>query len=65
VDKASSLLGLGKVDISVVEIRRQRHAYSRLKPKVHPTEVALSAKNIVGGENCDKTGKRNDAFRRA
>jgi len=53
------------VDISVVEIRRQGHAYSRLKPKVRPTEVALSAKNIVGGENCDKIRKRNDALCRA
>ena len=50
------------MDISVVEIRRQGHAYSQLKQKVHPTEVALSAKNMVG-ENCDKIGKINDAFR--
>jgi len=53
------------MDISVVKIRRQGHAYSRLKLKVHPTEVALSAKIMVDGENCDKIGKRNDALRRA
>jgi len=39
------------VDISVVAI--QKYAYSQLKPKVHPTEVASSAKDIVGDENCD------------
>jgi len=30
-----------------------------------PTEVALSAENMVGDETCDETGKRNDALCRA
>jgi len=27
---------------------------------LHPTQVASSAENTVGDENCDKIGKEND-----
>ena len=36
-----------------------------LQSIVHPTEVALSAENMVDDETCDDIGKRNDALCRA
>ena len=45
------------MDISVVEIGSRKYTYSRVKPKVDPTQIALSAEKMVGDENCDKTGK--------
>ena len=50
------------MDISVVEIGSRKYTYSRVKPKVDPTQIALSAEKMVGDENCDKVGKENDTL---
>ena len=50
------------ISVDVIEIVSRKYTYSRLKPKVHPTEVTLSANDVVGDENCDKIGKKDDAL---
>ena len=45
------------MDISVVGIGSRKYTYSRVKPKVDPPQIALSAEKMVGDENCDKVSR--------